>query len=222
MAKVAVVLAGSGVKDGSEIHEATLALLHLDDLGATYQCFAPDKPQFHVVDHLKGEEMAGERNVLVEAARIARGDVKPLSDLKAADYDAIVFPGGFGAAKNLCNYAFKGADCSVDADVERAILEFDAAGKVKTFICIAPVIAANVFGKQGKKVQVTVGNSAHNSGDMDNVRKMGGEPVDANVDQAVVDAANKVVSAPAYQLGPTIAPVSRGIRKAIEETLKLV
>jgi enhancing lycopene biosynthesis protein 2 len=220
MAKVAVVIAGSGVNDGTEIHEATLALLHLDDLGASYQCFAPDKPQHHVVNHAKGEEMAGEtRNCLVEAGRIARGEIKPLSDLSSSDYDALVFPGGFGAAKNLCDFAFKGADCSVDSNVEQAILDFNNAGKVTTFICIAPVIAANVYGKAGKRVKLTIGSDPDTAAA---VETMGVQHVNAKVDEAVVDEENRVVSTPAYMLGPTISHVSKGIRKAVQETIRLV
>jgi len=220
MAQVAVVIAGSGVSDGTEIHEATLALLHLDDLGASYQCFAPDKPQHHVVNHLRGEEMAGEtRNCLVEAGRIARGEIKPLSELSSSDYDAIVFPGGFGAAKNLCDFAFKGADCTVDAGVESAILDFHNAGKVTTFICIAPVVAAYTYGKAGKRVKLTIGNDPDTAAA---VESMGVQHVNAAVDEAVVDEKYLVVSTPAYMLGPTISKVSVGIRRAMEETLRLV
>ncbi len=219
MANVAVVIAGSGVSDGTEIHEATLALLHLDDLGASYQCYAPDKPQFHVVDHTRGEEMSGRtRNCLIEGARIARGNIKPLTELNASDYDAIVFPGGFGAAKNLCDFAFKGAECTVDPDVESVILDFHDAGKVTTFICIAPVVAAYTYGKAGKRVKLTIGNDSDTAAA---VESMGVQHVNATVGEAVVDEEYRVVTTPAYMLGPTISHVSTGIRKAMEETLNL-
>ena len=219
MAKVAVVIAGSGVADGSEIHEATLTLLHLDDLGASYQCFAPDKPQHHVINHILGEEMDVEaRSCLIEAARIARGNIKPLSELNAASYDALVFPGGFGAAKNLCDFAFSGANCTVDTDVERAILEFHNADKVTTFICIAPVIAAHVYGKAGKKVKLTIGDDPSTAAA---VEKMGAQHVIAAVDEAVVDEKYLVVTTPAYMLGPAISNINKGIRLAMEETIRL-
>lgn len=223
MARVAVVLAGSGVKDGSEIHESTLTLLHLDEAGADVTCFAPDKPQMHVINHAAGEEAAGEtRNCLVESARISRGPISPITELKAADFDAVVFPGGFGAAKNLCDYAVKGPDMEVDPEVLRVVNEFHDADKVKTFICITPVIAAKVFGGKGIPVKVTLGDVAHNGGDMENVRAMGVEPVESPVEGAVVDTEHKVVSTPAYQLGPTIKQVSAGIKEAIAGTLALI
>ncbi|GBE30867.1 enhancing lycopene biosynthesis protein 2 [bacterium BMS3Bbin04] len=218
MSRVAVVMAGCGAMDGTEIHEATLTLLYLDELGAEYQCYAPDKPQHHIIDHAKGEELAGERNCLVEAARIARGEILPLSELVASDYDALVFPGGFGAAKNLCDFAFKGAGCTVDSDVESVILDFHNSGKAMAFICIAPVIAAKVFGDDGKKVKLTIGSDAATA---EAVEKMGAQHVIAQVDEAVVDEEYRVVSTPAYMLGPTIKHVGKGIRKAMEETVRL-
>jgi enhancing lycopene biosynthesis protein 2 len=129
MKKIAVVLSGSGVYDGSEIHEATLTLLAIARNKAEYQCFAPDVDQAHVINHLTGEEMTENRNVLVEAARIARGNIKPLSEYNAAVFDAIVFPGGFGAAKNLCTFAFDGVDCKIHSDVEVAVRSTVEAGK---------------------------------------------------------------------------------------------
>lgn len=122
--KVAMILSGCGVYDGSEIHETVLTLLRLSQQGAQVQCFAPDKPQMHVLNHLNGEEMNEQRNVLVESARITRGEVKDVRELKASDFDALILPGGFGVAKNLSDFAVKGSDCTVDADVLAAIGQF--------------------------------------------------------------------------------------------------
>ena len=120
MKKVAVILSGCGVFDGAEIHEAVLTLLHIELNGASYQCFAPNISQHHVVNHISGEEMSEQRNVLIEAARIARGDIKDLNELNVQDFDALALPGGFGAAKNLCDFAFKGAECDINEDVANA------------------------------------------------------------------------------------------------------
>jgi enhancing lycopene biosynthesis protein 2 len=145
MKKIAVVLAGNGVYDGAEIHEATLTLLAIARNGAQYQCFAPDVEQAHVVNHLTGEEMPEKRNVLVEAARIARGNIKPLSEYNAKDFDAIVFPGGFGAAKNLCTFAFDGVDCKVNPDVEKAVRSTVAEEKPVGALCISPVLITKIL-----------------------------------------------------------------------------
>lgn len=123
MKKVAVVLSGCGVFDGSEIHEATSTLIALSMRGIAYQCFAPNIPQHQVINHLTGEEMNESRNVLVESARIARGDIKDLGDFSAEEYDAVIFPGGFGVAKNLCNLAFDGAACEVNEEIRKVIVD---------------------------------------------------------------------------------------------------
>lgn len=220
MAKVAVVLSGSGVYDGSEIHEATLTLLYLAEAGAEVQCFAPDKNQMHVIDHLKGETAAGEiRNVLVESARIARGNIKPLDQLKAPDFDVLIFPGGFGAAKNLCTFAVDGAACTVDEDVKRVVLEFHSAGKLVASMCIAPAIVARVLGEKGLKPRLTIGTDRDTAAALET---MGAEHVDCAVDEIVVDEANKLVSTPAYMLGPGIGDISKGIGNLVRTVVELV
>ncbi len=220
MAKIAVVLSGSGVYDGSELHEAVLTLLHLDRHGAEIRCFAPDKPQMHVINHLAGETAEGEsRNVLVEAARIARGDIKPLNMLAADRFDAVIFPGGYGAAKNLCTFAVDGAHCTVDDDVRRVVLEFHRAGKPVAPMCIAPAIVARVLGGQGVRVRLTIGNDRDTAAALET---MGAEHVECPVDDVVVDEANRVVSTPAYMLGPSIAHVDKGIGKLVDTVLGMV
>ena len=213
MKKVGVVLAGSGVMDGSEIHEATLTLYFLDRAGAEIVCMAPDVEQRDVVNHLKGEPSNETRNVLVEAARIARGNIKDIKEIKASDLDALIFPGGYGAAKNLCDFAIKGADCTVNPEVERLIKEMHEAGKPMGFICIAPVIAAKVLG-----AEVTIGNDKDTAAA---IEKMGGKHVVRNVDDIAFDEKNNVVSTPAYMLGPTISKVALGIEKLVNKVLEL-
>lgn len=213
MAKVGVVLAGSGVMDGSEIHEAALTLYFLDRSGAEIVCMAPDVNQLDVVNHLKGEPSDETRNVLVEAARIARGDIKDIKEIKASGLDALIFPGGYGAAKNLCNFAVKGADCIVNPEVERLIKEMHEAGKPIGFICIAPVIAAKVLG-----AEVTIGSDKDTAAA---IEKMGGKHVIREVEDIVFDGKNNVVSTPAYMLGPSISKVALGIGKLVDKVLEL-
>lgn len=215
--KVGVVLAGCGVYDGAEIHESVITLLALDKAGANIVCMAPDVSQMHVIDHVKGEPVAGEnRNVLIESARIARGEIKNMNDVKAADLDALIFPGGFGVAKNLCTFAVDGVDCKVNPEVERLVKEMHQAKKPLGFICIAPAMGAKILGSHQPKL--TIGSDADTA---QAIEKMGGKHVVCKVDEAAVDEVNKIVSTPAYMLGPSIAHVAKGIEKCVEEVLKM-
>ena len=213
--RFAVVLSGCGVYDGAEIHEAVLTLLAIDRAGGTSQCFAPDIAQMHVVNHLTGQETGESRNVLVEAARIARGAIKPLSDFRAGDFDAIVFPGGFGAAKNLCSFAVAGPDCTVDADVERAIKDMRAASKPIGALCISPAILARVLGG----VELTIGND---SGTAAALEKMGAHHVDRSHGEIAVDAAAKVVTTPCYMLDASIGQIADGAQAVVNKLIELV
>jgi enhancing lycopene biosynthesis protein 2 len=220
--KVAVVLAGCGRGDGSEIHESVSCLIHLARLGASSQCFAPDALQADVVDHLAGKPVPGEkRNMLVEAARIARGDIKPLAHLRAEDFDAVVFPGGFGAAKNLCTFAKDGENCTVIPDVERVVKAFHSAGKPLAMCCIAPVIGARVLGKArgGPGVKVTIGDDAGTAGA---IGKMGAANIVKKVTEAAVDEPNRLSTTPAYMYGDANPwEVHQGIGKMIERTVEM-
>src|SRR2546426_3587940 len=207
--KIGVVLSGCGVFDGSEIHEAVLTLLALDRAGAEAVCIAPNIKQVHVINHLTGEESPGEaRNVLTESARIARGKVRDVENVKAGEVDALIFPGGYGAAKNLCDYAFKGPDCSVNPDVARLAKDVHAAGKPIGVICIAPVLAAKLFG--GENPQITIGTDKNTAKD---IEKFGAKHVACPVTEFVVDEQHKLVSTPAYMLAQSIKDASEGIEK---------
>lgn len=213
---VAVILAGCGVFDGSEIYESTLTLLFLDRAGARYQCFAPDMDQHHVINHLTGEPMAGERrNVLVEAARLARGEIKPLSEAAAADFDALIIPGGFGVAKNLSDFALNGAQMTVLPALQDVVAGFRAAGKPVGLMCIAPVMAAQLFG-QG--VQCTIGKDADTAAA---VTAMGAVHHECAVGNVVIDGERKLVTTPAYMLADGIADAARGIERLVDEVLQL-
>lgn len=209
MTKIAVILSGCGVFDGAEIHESVVSLLAIERNDATWHCFAPDVNQHHVVNHLSGEEADQTRNVLVESARIARGNVKNVNELKAEDFDALLLPGGFGAAKNLCNFAFKGADCEANADVLRACKDFAEAGKPAGYVCIAPMLLPLVY---GKGVKGTIGNDADASGAFD---AMGGTHVTCPVNEFVEDDQNRVLSTPAYMLAQSVSDAASGIEPLV-------
>jgi len=221
MTKAAVVLSGCGVFDGSEIHEAVSLLTHLSAAGCDIQCFAPDV-HFDEIDHLTGEPTGEQRSVLREAARIARGRIKPLTECRASDFDAIFFPGGFGAAKNLCDFAERGADCAVEPQVERVVKEFHGAHKPIGMCCIAPVIAAKVLGASagGPGCRLTMGKGSDAS---KAAEQMGADHVESPVTQAVVDERQRFVTAPAYMEGQAkIHEVAQGIGEMVTHTLALV
>lgn len=215
MKKVGVVLSGCGVYDGAEIHESVITLLALDRAGAQIICLAPNIDQMHVINHLTGEEVKREkRNVLVESARIARGDIQDIAQATANDFDALIFPGGFGAAKNLCNFAVKGTDCEVNPQVARLVGETHQAGKPIGFICIAPAMAAKIFQEAGiAGVRLTIGTD---KGTADAINSMGAVHVDCDVRNAVVDEDNKVVTTAAYMLAGNISEAAEGIEKLVD------
>jgi len=207
------------VFDGAEIHEAVITLLALDRAGAEVVCMAPNVEQMHVINHLNGEPSAGEtRNVLVESARIARGDIRDLAEVGAGDIDALIFPGGFGAAKNLCTFATEGAGCAVNPEAARLVREVHQAGKPIGAVCIAPAMIAKIFEGQGP-VTLTIGNDADTAGA---IETMGQKHEQCPVSEFVVDEKNKVVSTPAYMLGQRISEVAEGIEKLVGAVLKMI
>lgn len=214
MKKIAVVLSGSGVYDGSEIHEATLTFLAIIKNGCVYHCFAPDKLQHHVINHITGEEMEETRNVLVESARIARGNIRPLHEFKAGDFDALVFPGGFGAAKNLSTLAFKGADCSIDPDVERAVIAMVETKKPIGALCIAPAIITRIL----KGAKVTIGSDA---GTIGTIETMGGNHEVTTHGEVSVDLKYKLVTTPCYMLDANILQIAEGADNLIKKLITL-
>ena len=213
--KIAVILSGCGVYDGAEIHESVITLLRLDQRGAQVQCFAPDIAQLHVINHLTGEEMPESRNVLVESARIARGDVKDIREANAEDFDALIVPGGFGAAKNLSNFASTGAGCSLNPQVLALAEAFVEAGKPLGLICISPALAAKIY---GPGVTCTIGNDTDTAAALD---KMGAHHQECTVEDIVEDTVRKLVSTPAYMLGKNISEVASGINKLVDRVLEL-
>jgi len=214
MKKIAVVLAGCGVYDGAEIHEATLTMLAISRQGAQYQCFAPDVQQAHVMNHFTGKEMAEKRNVLVEAARIARGNIQPLSAYKAEDYDAIIFPGGFGVAKNLCTFAFDGINCKVNPEVEKAIRSTVVAEKPIGALCISPVLIAKIL----TDVEVTIGGDEATA---DAIENLGATHINTTHGEIVTDEKYKLVTTPCYMLDATIDQIASGAENLVKKVLEI-
>ncbi|MBY5948598.1 isoprenoid biosynthesis glyoxalase ElbB [Photobacterium rosenbergii] len=215
MKKIAVILSGSGVFDGAEIHESVLALLAIEQEGASWHCFAPNMDQHHVINHLTGEEMAETRNVLTEAARIARGQIDDLASLDPSQYDALLLPGGFGAAKNLSDFAFKGSECTIHPEVKRVCQKFAEEEKPAGYLCIAPAMIPLIYGPGAKG---TIGN------DPDTAKAftlMGGEHIKCPVSDYVLDQKRRLLTTPAYMLAGSISEAAEGINKLVKELVKI-
>ncbi len=215
MKKIAVVLSGSGVFDGAEIHEATMTLYSIMKNGAEYEIFAPDIYQHHVINHITGEEMNEKRNVLIESARIARGDIKPLVEFEDENFDAIIFPGGFGVAKNLSNFAFQGANSTVHSEVEKVILDMVRASKPIGALCISPAIMANVL----EGAELTIGSDKDTA---EAVEKMGATHKTTTHGEVVVDEKYKLVTTPCYMLDATILHIADGANNVVKTMMNML
>lgn len=213
MKKIAVILSGCGVYDGSEIHEAVLTLLAIEQQGASYRCFAPNITQHHVINHITGEVMNEERNVLVESARISRGDVEDLVELREQDFDAIIFIGGFGAAKNLSSFALNSENYSVSEDIVDAGKMFASVEKPAGFMCIAPALLPFIY-PQG--IKGTIGKDSDTAS---LISAQGLTHIECDVNNVVIDEAHKVVSTPAYMLAESLTEAAGGINKLVKYVL---
>ena len=208
----AIITGGCGHRDGSEIHETVMTMLAIENNGGVYELFAPDRNQHHVINHLTGEETTEERNMLAEAARIARGKIKCLNEFYIDDFDAVIFPGGYGVAKNFFNYAFKGTKANVDPQIERVIKEIKAANKPIGALCIAPVLLAKVL----KNITVTIGNDETTAND---VTTLGSQNINTSSGEVISDKANKIFSTPAYMLDASISDIAKGAHNLISTML---
>lgn len=218
----AVVLSGCGVFDGTEIQEAVCTMLAIDEIGADYKCFAPNTWQARTIDHFTGNAVAiagdeDNRNVLAESARIARGEVKDLKEFRAQDFDAIVFPGGFGAALNWSDFAVKGVDCEINSEIKRAIEESFKQGIVIGAMCIAPTVLAKVLGKHN--ITLTIGNDTKVAA---GIKKMGAEHENKAATEVCVDEENKIVTTPCYMLATSLKDIAAGTRNLVSEMLELM
>ncbi len=225
--KIGVLLSGSGVYDGAEIQESVLILLALAQQGADYFCIAPNIEQHHVINHLTGDEMNEKRNVLVESARIARGNIKDLAEVSANDMDGLVMPGGFGVAKNFTKWAFEGANGEINKDVKRLVNEMLKQGKPLAAVCMSPTTVAKALEGTGIEATLTVGTTKEKSpyqiADISaEMKKVGANPVFCTVTEVVSDDANNIVSSPCYMMEATIAQVNEGIQKTIAKLVEMV
>ena len=225
--KIGVILSGNGVYDGSEIHEAVFTLLAIEESGAEALCYAPDIQQHHVVNHITGEEMNEKRNVLVESARIARGNIKSLSEFNVDDVDALAIPGGFGAAKNLTKWAFSGPDGEILDEVKKAINETIAAGKPLAGMCMGPTVIAKALEGSGIKSELTVGTTEEKSpydikAISEGMEKTGASAVMKSVEEILVDEKNKIITAPCYMMDASITQVRDNIKATVKKLVELV
>lgn len=215
MKKVAVILSGCGVFDGSEIHEAVCTLLALDLAGAEYQCFAPNIAQAQVINHLTREMKNETRNVLEESARIARGKIRDIKEANAKEFDAAIYPGGFGAASTLCDFTKKNTNMTVNADVLAFATAMKKCEKPQGFICIAPVMVSKIY---GPGIEHTIG---YDETTKSAIEKMGGKHIGCSVTKAITDQKNKVVSTPAYMLAQSIGETFTGVSQLVKEVLEM-
>ena len=225
--KIGVIFSGSGVFDGTEIQEGVFTLLSIKKVGAEALCFAPNIDQHHVINHITGEEMKERRNVLVESARIARGAIQDLADFDASQLDALVFPGGFGAAKNLTGWAFSGPDGDINAQVKEAVLSMVKAKKPVAGLCMGPTVIAKALEKSGISPSLTVGTttapSPYEIGAISQgMEKTGAKAVMKTVDEIEIDTKNKIVTAPCYMMEADILQVRNNVQKAIDALVKLI
>lgn len=211
--KIAIIIGGCGHRDGSEIHETTMTMLAVEEHGATYQMFAPNRNQYHVLNHLDGTEMHEQRNMLVEAARIARGNILPLENFDVNRFDAVIFPGGFGVAKNFFNYAFKGMDCEVDEQIAHIIQSVHQAGKPIGALCISPVLMAKILGN----ITVTIGQDAKTARD---IEQMGATNVNTSNGDVVTDKKNKIFSTPCYMLDANLVDIHEDAYNLVEAMME--
>ena len=216
---IGVLLSGSGVNDGSEIHESVIAMLALDRAGAEALLMAPNIDQMHVINHYTGQEMDEFRNVLVESARIARGNIKDMAEVSGSDLDALIIPGGFGVAKNLSDYAMSGAECSINPDVYRLISEMLILKKPIGAICIAPAMMAKILAEQNQSATMTIGKDETTAKD---IEAIGSTHKECFVEEIVIDEENNIVTTPAYMDAKNISEAADGIEKLVKQIILMV
>ena len=216
---IGVLLSGSGVNDGSEIHESVITMLALDRAGAEILLMAPNIDQMHVINHYTGQEMDEFRNVLVESARIARGNIKDMAEVSGGDLDALIIPGGFGVAKNLSDYAMSGAECSINPDVYRLISEMIILKKPIGAICIAPTMMAKILAEQNQSATMTIGKDETTAKD---IEVMGSTHKECLVEEIVIDKENNIVTTPAYMDAKNISEAAEGIEKLVKQIILMV
>lgn len=224
--KIGVLLSGCGVYDGAEIQEAIFTLLAIEEMGAEPVCISIDKNQHHVVNHLNGEEMNESRNMLVESARIARGNIKNINDIQPSDIDALVIPGGFGSAKNLTKWAFDGANGEILPEAKLLLVNLFNIGKPIVALCVSPVVVAKALEDAGINVNLTIGSNKEASpydieGFSQGIQSCGATTEMKTVKEILIDKENKIISAPCYMMEASMLEVRNNIKQAILALEKL-
>lgn len=225
--KIGILLSGCGVYDGAEIQETVLTMLAIKESGHDYVCISIDKPQHHVINHLNGEVMNESRNMLVESARIARGEIKNIMETGPAELDALVIPGGFGSAKNFTKWAFSGPDGEILPEVKLFLVNLVNVGKPICALCVSPVVLAKALEGSIFHANLTLGSDKETSpydipGFNEGIEKVGATATMKTVREVLVDTKNKIVSAPCYMMDATIVEIRNNIKAAIAETIMLV
>lgn len=225
--KIGVLLSGAGVYDGAEIHEAVLTLLEIESLGYEAVCIGVDAPQHHVVNHLNGQEQAQTRNMLEEAARIARGQIREIRTVVPADLDALVIPGGFGSAKNFSSWAFEGPNGQIRPDVKLLLVNMYNVGKPIVALCVSPVLLALAFGDMAIGQQLTIGStsaaSPYNISDFqEGLQAKGAQTPECSIQEICIDVPNRIITAPCYMLEASLPALQQNIRQAMAALKQLI
>lgn len=225
--KFGILLSGSGVYDGAEIQESVMAMLAITEAGHDYQCISINQEQHHVVNHLNGEEMQESRNMMTEAARIARGDVKEIGDISPADIDALVIPGGFGSAKNFTKWAFLGPEGEILDAVKLLIVNMINVGKPVCALCVSPVVVAKALEGSSIQASMTLGSDQESSpydipGFNAGIESVGAQAAMKTIREINIDSTNKIVTAPCYMMDANILEIRNNVKQAIEATIRLV
>lgn len=225
--RIGVLLSGCGVYDGAEIHEATMTLLSIAEIGAEAVCISVDKDQHHVVNHLNGEEMNEKRNMLVESARIARGNITNIKDIDPADIDGLVIPGGFGSAKNFTSWAFDGPDGTILPEIKLLIVNLINVGKPIAALCVSPVVMAKALEDANLHPKMTIGSDQEKSpydisGFSGGLESLGTKTEMKTVQEILIDTENKIVTAPCYMMDASILDIRKNVRSAIEALRDLI
>ncbi len=219
MKKILVLLAGCGNKDGAEIHESVLTLLAIDKEGAKYECAAPNIEHKHVLNYIDDTVISEKRNVMIEAARIARGEILDLAKVSMKDYDALILPGGFGVAKNLCSFAFDGAAATVNPEAKRIINEAYDAKKPIGAICVAPALVALSLAEKNPEIILTLGTDKEANAALETI---GVKSRDCLTTAFVLDEKNRIASSPAYMHGnSSISDLEKGISQCVKSVIEM-
>jgi len=225
--KIGVLLSGAGVYDGAEIQEAVLTLLEIERMGYEPVCIGINAQQHHVINHLNGQEQVQARNMLEEAARIARGQITEISSVVPAELDALVIPGGFGSAKNFSTWAFDGPEASIRSDVKLLLVNMYNVGKPIVALCVSPVLLALALEGIHPAPTLTIGSTQEASpyqisAFQEGLQAKGIRTTDCSINEICIDATNRIITAPCYMLEATLPELQSNIAQALKALKELL